>query len=334
MSTEDRNDPPAETPEDESARHWAEFADDGGKPPSSEADAESAEESGFDDDDAAPADDAGSESGDDEAGPTDEGDDGTPTPDDGAGGDEAEEVDWSQAPEAIKKAFEAEIAKRDDELRRHRARQAAYDRAIAEQRRSGRRPSQADDESGDGTGEDREAQPDAASDDFDAEMRRAAEEYPEVAAPFLKAFEKLEQQIARLSAAETQREASSFEEHAVKVYEAHPDFDDVLATHRDAFHEWLTEHAPGRLVRAVEANDQAFTDPDGAVEAMKAFKEHAGLAPNPKPSREGGASQPSNARRRRMQAGSEPDLRGARATSSRLPDDASAEDLWNEIKVD
>lgn len=171
----------------------------------------------------------------------------------------------------------------------------------------------------------------------DPEVKKAADEYPEIFGPIRKVVSALEKRAEKaereLGTISSERRAINLAEQGRMVEEAHPDYDLIAASPQ--FREWY-DKAPPYVRAAVERNAKHVVDGAEVAHVVNQFKLETGWkapanpgqgdpAPaNPKPSA-------SDKRRHQLQSASTPSPKGpARVQSGPPDDDEGAWRYWAE----
>lgn len=246
----------------------------------------------------------------------------------------AEDV-WKDAPEALRKAHEADVAKHEANFKRISGTVSGYqrkaDRLEAENRKlreAAQPPAQPADDAAPADGDLLE----------DPEFKKAMDEYPEVMAPVAKVVgsltrqlkaandraERLEGSIGNLSTAEQER---IFDEQETALAQVHPDWKDVTAT--PDFLDWVA--AQPRYVRdALERNGENIIDATEAADLISRYK--AERQPNPSPPDGGEEPNPSeqkNHRAQQLESAAAPRGRGSGKVTTGVPEDATDQQVWD-----
>lgn len=241
---------------------------------------------------AAPADDLSDQTPGDNAGGQDDGDDdaGAADGDDAAGtgdsaaaagdagkkpggkqpsgdGQQTQDI-WATAPPELKAAYEAaqeQVRKLEQAERSNRGRLSALQRQINELTAKPKAAPEQGAADGDQDG------------NIDDELRIVADEYPEVAKPFLKAITSLQAEITRqskvLEAIGTERQQAALNEQDELLSQEHPDWRDLVEQNESDFTAWL-DAQPRHIKEAAIRNAEGIVDAAEAADVISRFKAH------------------------------------------------------------
>lgn len=235
----------------------------------------------------------------------------------GAAADDAEDgerpttADWDSAPEPLKAEMEAMRA----ELARVRQQaQSAEGRAVAHQRElmAARQA--------------RTEKPKTPE-----HLAAAAEEYPEIAEPFIREIMDLRQTVEMMQGTVGSVTETVAAQREVELESLAPGWKDDIIGNRQAFDRWLEDDAPGRLQRAYAANARGITDPRSAAEVVTAFREHIGKAsPSQRSGTAPGHGQIADRRQRQLRGSRSPGGSGVPAASG-IPAEGDLDAMWKAI---
>lgn len=246
---------------------------------------------------------------------------------------------WVNATPEQRAAFEAaqqQLKKLEQSDKSNRGRVSALQRQLQELRSQPNQPPR-----------DQQGADDADANEFLAsdEWKKFAEDYPEVAGPMGGVISKLQQQVARqdkiLGSIGEAEQQSALDAQARALEEQHPDWDQVVTEHADAFQEWVYTQ-PRHIQEAAIRNAQGIVDAEEAADVIGRFKGHLqGQQGNGNHSADdpaGNGSRQGNgndrlARRRQRQ------LKSATAARTRspghatgIPEDGDPEVLWQHFE--
>ena len=252
-----------------------------------------------------------------EAAPTDAEPDDTPPADEAAGEAEGEA---SKSTEPSGPFAGATDEQRAYLAKLERERKAAVERARAEQRRNRdleqrlsktSRPSEEDG-------------PEASGDD---DLDEIAEEYPEIAAPFVKTIREMRGQLEELRG-DSQQRAQKDEAAEISAIESdHPDWEDAITT--DAFQAWLDDDARTRAdIQAYARNEDRIVDGKAVSQLIARFKKDTGFGAETPRERQ---TQPASARRRAQRDSAAGIRSGGPPASTSMPANGDPEAMWDAI---
>ncbi|MEM8658858.1 MAG: hypothetical protein AAGF22_12260 [Pseudomonadota bacterium] len=244
----------------------------------------------------------------------------------------AEEEDpWKDAPEALRTAHEEQVERnRKLEARLHSetGRVSALTKKVramtappAPQPQQAASPSQPDQPAPE-AGASNDGTPEPPND-----LNKIAAEYPELK-PLLDEVQSGRVQIDQLTRAQAD-EFEAFQERELdKFKQLQPDGMQVLNQNRDKLTAWL-EDQPKRVYDTFETNRQYIVDADAAGELVSNFKAFLAAGegdPNPNP-------KPLDTKRQKQIEGAQgPAARGRNPVTSGLPDNASDEEIWEDMR--
>lgn len=162
----------------------------------------------------------------------------------------------------------------------------------------------------------------------DPEIKKAAEDYPEVFGPLQKIVKTLEQRAEKaereLGGISEERRAANLEDQTKVVYDEHPDYDQIAATKE--FYDWY-KAAPAYIQAGVNRNAENIVDGSEVSHIVKLFKAETGIGQTKTQPPEQGNQQnqgQSERRKHQLEGASSPAPRGPAKVQSGVPDDPEA----------
>lgn len=166
----------------------------------------------------------------------------------------------------------------------------------------------------------------------DNDLKAVADEYPEIAKPFMKVIGALEQRLAQFEpigkqvVQERVDAAMQAEENALRA--THADYDTYIASNGKAFVDWLATQ-PRHIREAADRNGTVIQDAEEAADVISRFKAHMGVdgsrTANPAPN---GGQQPLSGKRARQMAASAAPRGRTISASAGIPEDGDEEAIW------
>lgn len=166
----------------------------------------------------------------------------------------------------------------------------------------------------------------------DDDLKAVADEYPEIAKPFMKVIGHLERRLAEFEpigkqvVQERVDAAVLAEENALRA--THADYDAFLKANGKAFLDWV-ETQPRHIREAVDRNREVIQDAEEAADVISRFKAHMGVdgsrTANPAPN---GGQQPLSGKRTRQLAASAAPQGRTISASAGIPEDGDEKAIW------
>lgn len=268
--------------------------------------AEAASDDLGDDDQADPEHDTDPGNSGDDEGEGDQGSDGAEP-----SGDDGSDI-WAKAPPELRSAYEAERQKAEQFRKSNEGRIAAFQRQVNDLQSQLRAASR----TGNAAKKDKDqaASDDAASGtegDF-KELSALREDYPEIAQPIEQMFNRLQGDISRrdqiIDSLMNKERQVHIDEQEAALQEVHPDWGDVIVS--PEFAAWV-QNAPAHIQPILEQNANDIVDAASAADAIELFKLRTGYrsakqtdpTPTQRQTAAQGSRQNSGKRSRQLEAG-------------------------------
>jgi hypothetical protein len=232
---------------------------------------------------------------------------------------------WANADPALRTAYEAVLKDRDDKIahaKRVGGTVAGYQRQVDDLKRQLAELTKGSTKTDDTTG--------TTTGIFDdPEIKKAADEYPEIFGPLKKVVSNLEQRAMKaereLGTISAERRDANLEEQARIVDDAHPDYDQIAQS--PEFVAWY-DKAPAYLRAAIQRNAKVVVDGEEVAHVLKIYKQETGYKPKDPPASDPapGSQKPSSTDKRALQLESASGVRprGSAKKSDGVPDDPEA----------